>query len=502
MFYLCNITQKNFCKEGSEFMDIKQLIGETTDYDKKLALEEKKPKSWCKSISAFANCFGGKLIFGVSNNSELVGLADAESDAEKISEIIKTHLNPIPEFKLSFEKDGDKTFVIVEVMKGQQTPYYYEGDGQLIAFMRIGNESVPATPLQLRELVLRGSGESYDSLKSRYDFSNMSFTKLKSVYKQRTGNAFEDTDYESFGLIDEKGNLTNAGALLADESPVRHSRLFCTRWNGLTKASGIVDALDDKEYTGSLVTLLQAGTDFVRNNSKKAWRKVDDGRIEMPDYPDRAVLEGVVNALIHRNYMEIGSEVHIDMFDDRIEIYSPGGMVSGISLAGKDLLKIPSKRRNPILADIFSRLKYMERRGSGFKKILADYEGQVEFDETKMPVFDADNDDFTLTLYNLNYGTNYATQVNENVIENIIENVIEISEEKMKQLMPEYSKKKLAKAYEILKMISENPNISIDELRIALDVTDRTIARYISELKDKGIIERKGPDNGGKWVIR
>ena len=64
--------------KGSELMDIKQLIGETTDYDKKLALEEKKPKSWCKSISAFANCFGGKLIFGVSNDSELVGLADAE----------------------------------------------------------------------------------------------------------------------------------------------------------------------------------------------------------------------------------------------------------------------------------------------------------------------------------------------------------------------------------------------------------------------------------------
>ena len=168
--------------------------------------------------------------------------------------------------------------------------------------------------------------------------------------------------------------------------------------------------------------------------------------------------------------------------------------VSGISLEGKDLLKIPSKRRNPILADIFSRLKCMERRGSGFKKILADYEGQVEFDETKMPVFEADNDDFTLTLYNLNY----ATQVNENVIEN----VIEISEEKIKKLMPEYSKKKLAKACEILKMISETPNISIDELRIALDVTDRTIARYISELKDKDIIERKGPDNGGEWKIK
>ena len=98
----------------------------------------------------------------------------------------------------------------------------------------------------------------------------------------------------------------------------------------------------------------------------------------------------------------------------------------------------------------------------------------------------------------MNYGSNYATQVNENVIEN----VIEISEEKIKKLMPEYSKKKLTKACEILKMISENPNISIDELRIALDVTDRTIARYISELKDKGIIERKGPDNGGEWKIK
>ena len=90
----------------------------------------------------------------------------------------------------------------------------------------------------------------------------------------------------------------------------------------------------------------------------------------------------------------------------------------------------------------------------------------------------------------------------ENVVENVVENVIEISEEKIKWLMPEYSKKKLTKACKILKMISQNPNISIDELRIALDVTDRTIARYIYELKDKGIIERKGPDNGGEWKIK
>ena len=461
-------------------MDIKQLIGETTDYDKKLTLEIKKPKSWCKSISAFANCYGGKLIFGVANDDELVGLADAKGVSEIISESIKTHLNPIPEFKLSFEKEGEKIFVVVEVMRGQQTPYYYEGNGQLIAYMRIGNESIPATASQLRELVLRGSGESYDSLKSRYDFNNMSFTKLKSVYKQRTGNVFEDTDYESFGLIDENRNLTNAGALLADESPVRHSRLFCTRWNGLTKASGVVDALDDKEYAGSLVSLLQAGIDFVRNNSKKAWCKAGDGRIEMPDYPDRAVLEGIVNALIHRSYTEIGSEVHIDMFDDRIEIYSPGGMVSGISLEGKNLLKIPSKRRNPILADIFSRLKYMERRGSGFKKILADYEEQVEFDETKMPVFDADNNDFTLILYNLNYGHDYIVNANDTQGDTQDDTQDDTQEK-------------------IITMIKKNPQVSTADMAKELKIGVATVKRKIKKMPNVYYV---GSGYSGHWEIK
>ena len=85
----------------------------------------------------------------------------------------------------------------------------------------------------------------------------------------------------------------------------------------------------------------------------------------MPDYPERAVLEGIVNALIHRNYLEVRSEVHIDMFDDRIEIYSPGGMYDGIKVQDRDLMRVPSRRRNPVIADIFNRLKYMDRRGNG-----------------------------------------------------------------------------------------------------------------------------------------
>ena len=85
-------------------LDIKKLIGEASEYDKKLSLEAKKPKSWCKSVSAFANTLGGALIFGISNDEEIVGLENPNDDAEKISEIIKTRLDPIPEFRLRFER--------------------------------------------------------------------------------------------------------------------------------------------------------------------------------------------------------------------------------------------------------------------------------------------------------------------------------------------------------------------------------------------------------------
>ena len=292
----------------------------------------KKPKSWCKSVSAFANGMGGRLIWGIAGDDTLIGLADAKGDAEKISEAIKAHIDPIPDFKLSFARCEDKEFVVLDVLPGDQTPYYYIGDGQMQAFMRVGNESVVVSTAKHKELVLKGSHVSYDSQVSRWKFEDMAFTVLRATYFKRTNRSFEDSDYESFGIINEKGELTNAGALIADYSPVRHSRLFCTRWNGL---------------------------DFVRRNSKKAWRKTADNRLEYPEYPERAVEEGLVNALIHRNYLELGSEVHIDMYDDRLEIFSPGGLVDGGSIKDVDVLNMASRRRNPILADIFSRLKYM-----------------------------------------------------------------------------------------------------------------------------------------------
>lgn len=171
----------------------------------------------------------------------------------------------------------------------------------------------------------------------------------------------------------------------------------------MTKASGLQDAFDDAEYTGSLITLLEEGEAFVKRNSHKGWFKAPDQRIELPDYPERAVEEGIVNALIHRDYLVVGSEVHIDMFDDRLEIYSPGGMFDGINVQERDLMQIPSQRRNPIIADMFSRLHFMERRGSGIKKIIKEYKAQYKYFDDMQPEFVSEHGGFFLVLKNLNH---------------------------------------------------------------------------------------------------
>ena len=119
--------------------------------------------------------------------------------------------------------------------------------------------------------------------------------------------------------------------------------------------------------------LLQNGIEFVKNNTKKRWKKTGTGRIEMPEYPEQAVHEALVNALIH-DYLINGSEVHIDIYDDRMEIYSPGGMPDGSLIQERDPLTVPSTRRNPVLADVLNRLGYMERKGSGLEKIISGYE--------------------------------------------------------------------------------------------------------------------------------
>ena len=248
-----------------------------------------------------------------------------------------------------------------------------------------------------------GKKTSYDFQSSGYKLEDFSFSQLRARYKKVTGKSFEDKIFESFGIVDKEGVLTYAGALLADESPIRYSRVFCRRWNGLTKSGGLMDAIDSDEFDGGLINLLNESAAFIRRNMRVMWRKLSNTREDYPDYQERAYFEALVNGLIHRDYLITGSEVHVDMFNDRLEIVSPGGMVEGKPVQEYDIDHIPSMRRNPVLADIFSRLDYMERSGSGLSKIRDAQMNSANYVPDRQPVFYSDRSQFIITIPNLNY---------------------------------------------------------------------------------------------------
>ena len=472
-------------------LDIKSLIGEATAYDKKQILEVRRPKSWLKSVSAFANGEGGVLIFGISDDGYVLGLADAEGDAEKISEEIKSKLDPVPAVKLELKEADGKKLVLLHVYPGQETPYYYIGDKQRLAFVRIGNESVVADRIQLKSLVLKGAGRTYDSLPSTYRFEDMAFTKLRSVHYKRLQRSFEDSEFVSWGIVDENGNLTNAGALLADESPIRQSRIFCTRWNGLDMTNGLGEAIDDVELEGCVIGQLQDAVSFVRNNSRKKWWKESDHREELPDYPERAVTEAIANAIIHRDYMQLGSEIHIDMYDDRMEIYSPGGMMDGRLIQQLNPLTVPSKRRNPLLADFFSRLGLMERRGSGMKKIINTYRRYKRLSDYHAPEFTSNASEFHVTLWNLNFeGNNNNTPTDKESQE------VEFIKEPI-----EFTKEFIKASRQIYKLISMNPKVSTVQMADSMGLSTRQVLKYLKRLQELNKIARVGGRKMGEWKI-
>ena len=444
------------------------------------------------------------LIFGVTDDDVVVGLTHAEEDGETISENVKTKLDPVPNINLEFMEVEGAKLILLHVQSCDETPCYYIGDKQRIAYIRIGNESVVADRIQLRSLVIKGSGRSYDTLPSHYRFEDMSFSRLKSIHFKRLNRSFEDSEFISWGIIGEDGRLTNAGALVADDSPVRHARVFCTRWNGLTMTSGLGEAVDDVELGGCVIGQLQDAVTFVRNNSHKKWWKEADHREELPDYPERAVTESIANAIIHRSYMEIGSEVHVDMYDDRIEVYSPGGMMDGRLIQQLDPLTVPSKRRNPLLADIFSRLDLMERRGSGMKKIIDAYRRYERFPNYHAPEFSSNASEFHVTLWNLNYEQFLKDVTKEE--NGFTKEQKDVTKEengftKEQNDVTKERKEFLKAQRKIYRYVAEKPSITTIEMAERLGISKRQLLRYIKRLTDMNLIVREGGRKAGIWRI-
>lgn len=468
---------------------------EATQADYKLSLESVKPRSWLKSVSAFANTSGGHIFFGVSDDThEKIGLDDPQGTASKITDLIKTRIKPQPRFSIVEFKSMviGKSCIDLMVDNGPDYPYYYSVDRVMEAYVRHGDQSVLAEPHELNNLILKGKNRTYDALPGIQTLEDVSFTLLSATYKRETGDSMViPRDLISMGLVDVQGRVSNAGLLLCDQGLVHQSKIVCTRWKGIHKGSVDGDALDDKEYCDeSLISLLNDAESFIRNNSKNPWSISGMRRIENSDYPFKAVREIIVNAMMHRDYQIIGSEIHVDMFDDRMEITSPGGMLSGRKIQELDIRKVPSMRRNEIIADFFGRLHFMDRRGSGLGRVLDSYYGN-----DRQPIFTSDTDFFHVMLPNR--GTLSESSLHNNDHTYSAENetsedweLIYFEEAVLKKVEHEFRQKRYDQILELFKKYRFQYSFNRRIVADVFGISENTASVTIKKCVDMGIVDR------------
>ena len=367
---------------------------------------------------------------------------------------------------------------------------------------------------------------TWDSLPTQVDASKHSFIILANTFREQTNQEWSDKYLESFGLVTSDGKLTNAGLLFVDNCTVFQSRIFCTRWTGIYKDN----AISSIEHRANLVLLLKYGMDFIKNYTMSGWVKMPNYRLNLPDYSDRALFEGLVNHLIHRDYTIMGGEVHIDIYDDRVELVSPGAMLDGTQIQDRGISKVPSMRRNPVIADVFTQLNYMEKRGSGLRKMRELTEKLPNFLLGKEPQYQTEAASFYTTLYNLNWSEDGRISVEEaaNRVNSTFEkcpvnekcSVKEFgvnakmfgvtSKSSVKKFgvnadkcgdTSETSKKVSKTAQKIIDLVIADPSITADNMADKVGVTKRAIEKNIKNLRDRGILIHEGSDKAGYWRI-
>ena len=229
-------------------------------------------------------------------------------------------------------------------------------------------------------------------------------------------------------------------------------------------------------------------------------------RIEIPLYMERCVMEVVVNALAHRDYLIQGSEVHVDMYDDRMVIYSPGSMPEGRLIQTMNLEDIPSVRRNPVIADIFAQLGYMERKGSGMGKIINPIKALPYFEEKMLPSFFSDRAQFTVTFPNMILAWQEShPDIEVNFVENEgdTQSVPQDVPQDVPQGVPQNVPQGGTQGDDIDKWIEYQvavyPKITTEELALRIGVTSKTIKRRIAKMPH---IVYVGSGYSGHWEVR
>ena len=469
--------------------------GESKNVEYKVTLPDKSEKCM-KTIVAFANTQGGKLIVGIDDKThEIVGVENEilfqvmDGIANAVSDSCMPQIIPDIEPQTV---DG-KTVIVVSVEAGKNRPYYLKSKGKENGtYIRVAGTSRQAFPEKIRELEMEGARISWDELTCvGYSVSDEATERLcQDIENFRKKAGMTEHSVRKEQLINWKilkqseGQVmaTNAYALLtSDYFPF--SKTQCAVFKGTDRAV----FLDKREFTGPIYAQIESAVDFVLRNIRLGARIDGLVRKEKYELPLEAIREMIINAHCHRNLLD-ESCIQVAVYDDRLEVTSPGGLYNGLTY--EEVMNGHSKIRNKAIANIFSQMGLVEAWGSGIKRILnaAKEYGLLEpkfqeFDNMfRVELF---RDSLPMTLENKNIGE---------TSENHRRSIGEVSE---KQETVDFNSTQL----EILKLLMENNRLSAVKLAEKIGVASRNIENNIKKLKELDILVRHGSPKNGYWEV-
>ena len=386
---------------------------------KELELKSTITNTFLKTVSAFSNYNTGKIIFGIDDNGKIIGLENIEELCLDLENKINDNISPKPDFK--FIKDTKKNIITLIVEEGLNKPYLYKGK----AYKRNGTSTVEVDRIEFNRLTLLGLNQYYEELKARKQ--DLEFKVLKKELEEKLSlKNFSKDVLKTLNLYDDKNAYNNAAELLADKNTFSGTDIAKFGKN-------IDEILDRNLFTNISIILQYQKTLEVFNRYYKYEQILGSERIEKELIPEKAFRETITNALIHRTW-DVNSNIRISMYEDKIEVSSPGGLPSGIS--EKEYLNGQiSQLRNPILANIFFRLKYIEMFGTGIRRINESYKNYAV-----KPAFEIFENSIKITLPIIT--TKLFLTTDEKIVMDILEKGAILSSSEILK-MTEFKKDKL-----------------------------------------------------------
>ena len=342
-----------------------------------------------KEVVAFANTEGGVIYVGIDDNGEIIGVESSEKVMLQIMNMLRDSIKPdITMFtSCALKNIGSKEVIEIVVQRGTNIPYYIcdKGLKPTGVFVRQGTASAPASENAIRNMIKETDGDKFEEIRSFNQ--DLTFSDTLREFKRR-GLELTEVQMRTLGFISLDNIYTNLGLLLSDQ---------CTHTIKVAVFSGVSKSefKDRREFEGSLLKQMTTAYEFIDLINKTRAEFVGLERIDYRDYPQEAVREALLNSIVHRDYSFSGSTL-INIYDDRIEFVSIGGLVRGISV--EDIKLGISQTRNEKLASVFYRLKLIEAYGTGIIKIMDSYAFSKEKPELKV----SDNA-FLISLPNVNF---------------------------------------------------------------------------------------------------